>query len=53
VHEDPVSVHHHLPGYFGVTGLIRVPQIPLNQVCEIEEACEDNEEPHLNPFLEK
>jgi hypothetical protein len=53
VHEDPVSVHHHLPGYFSVAGFIRVPQVPLAQICEIEETQECNEEADLNPFLGK
>jgi len=53
VHEDPVPVHHHLPGHLGVTGLIRVPQIPLAQIGEIEETQECDEEADLNPFLGK
>jgi hypothetical protein len=50
VHEDPVSVHHHFPGNFSVTGFIRIPQIPLAQIQKIEDNAEYQQEADMNPW---
>jgi hypothetical protein len=51
MHEDPISSINHLPGDLGITGFIRIPQVPSPQVKEIEDDTESNENADLDPLL--
>jgi hypothetical protein len=38
--EDPISSLDHLPGYLCITGFIRIPEVPLPQIENIDHQAE-------------
>jgi hypothetical protein len=51
MHEDPIPSVHHLSCDLGITGFIRIPQVPPPQVKKIEDDTESNQNGDLNPLL--
>jgi hypothetical protein len=50
MHENPIAPVHHLLGNLGITGLIRVPEIPSAQINKVKDETDPDEKKYSNPF---
>jgi hypothetical protein len=51
MHEDPIASVDHFSGHLGITGLIRIPEVPPTQIKKEQDETETQEEGELGPFL--
>jgi len=51
MHENPISPLNHLPCNLGITGFIRVPEIPSPQIEKVKDETESYQEENLGIFL--
>ena len=50
MHEDPISPIDHLPGDLGITGFVRIPEVPSAQIKKVKDEADDNKKKNGGPF---
>jgi len=51
MHENPIPSLDHLPCNLGITGFVRIPEVPSINIKEIDDETESYEKGDLDPFL--
>jgi hypothetical protein len=51
MHKNPIASVHHLPGNLGITGFIRIPEIPSTYSQYEDKEAETQEDEYFDPVL--